>query len=116
MIPVFEPIITKSDIRSVTSALIKGQISGTFGDALPEFEKLCAKYHGVKYAVTTNSCTSALHLTVEALGIKSGDEVIVQAFTNIATCLAVVHAGATPIAADSEPDTWNIDISRIESK
>lgn len=116
MIPVFEPLITKEDVDSVTSAVRSGEISGSYGKALPQFEKMCADYHGVKYAVTVNSGSSALHLAVEALGIGRGNEVILSTFTNIATCLAVVHCGATPIAVDSEPATWNLDVNEIESK
>lgn len=116
MIPVFEPQITDDDIKSVTDALKKGQISGNYGDALIDLEKACADYHGVKYASSVNSGSSALQLAVDALGIHEGDEVLVSTFTNIATCLAITHAGAVPIAVDSEPDTWNMDINKIEDK
>lgn len=116
MIPVFEPLISDEDINSVNDALKKGQISGNYGDALSSFEKICAEYHGVKYASAVNSGSSALQLAVDALGIKEGDEVIVSTFTNIASCLAITHAGATPVVVDSEPDTWNMNVNQIEDK
>lgn len=115
MIPVFNPTITKDDIETVTKAVAKGDISGSFGDGLRDLEAYCCKYHQVKFASTVNSGSSALLLAVAALGIGKGDEVILSTFTNIATCLAITHNGATPVAIDSEPDTWNIDVTKIEA-
>ncbi len=114
MIPVFNPTITKKDILSVANALKKGEISGNYGESLRDLEKACADYHGVKYASAVNSGTSALQLAVESLGITKGDEVLVSTFTNIASCLAITRCGATPVAIDSESDTWNMDVKQIE--
>lgn len=116
MIPVFDTNIDKKDIESVVGALKRGELSGNYGKALVDFEKACADYHHVKYASAVNSGSSALLLAVASLGIGRGDEVILSTFTNIATCLAVTHNGATPVVVDSQPDTWNMDVSQIEDK
>lgn len=114
MIPVFEPSIGQEEIELVTDALKKGEISGSFGNYIPEFEKQFAEYCGVKHGIAVTSGTTALHLAVQAAGIGKGDEVLVSASTNIATALACYHNGAVPIAVDSENETWNLDLKKIE--
>lgn len=115
MISVFEPDISQEDIDLVTQALKSGQISGTFGHYIRDFEEACADYCDCKYGVAVSSGTTALHLAVAALNLKPEDEVIVSAFTNIATALAVYHNQCITKAIDSETDTWNININLIES-
>jgi len=115
MIPVFEPVIGEEEISAVTAALRKGELSGTFGDSLNEFEKQFAEYSDSTYGIAVTSGTTALHLAVAAAGIGSGDEVLVSASTNIATALAVVHNRAIPVPVDSEKDTWNLNIDLIPS-
>lgn len=115
MIPVFEPHIGEEEIRLVTEALRRGEISGSFGKFIPEFEEKFAKYIGVRHAIAVTSGTTALHLAVAAAGVGAGDEVLVSASTNIATGLAAYHNGAVPIAVDSEPMTWNLDLDLLES-
>jgi perosamine synthetase len=115
MIPVFEPVISQDDIDAVIAALKRGEVSGTFGEALSQFEKEFSAYVGCRYGVAVTSGTTALHLAVAASGIDPGDEVLVSACTNIATALAVVHNGAIPIPVDSEPATWNLNLDLIES-
>lgn len=115
MIPVFEPVIGKEEIASVNDALQKGEISGSFGNYIPDFEDAFAKYCGCNYGIAVSSGTAALQLAVTALGIGEGDEVLISASTNIATALAVIHNGAIPIPVDSEPQTWNLDLNLIES-
>lgn len=78
------------------------------------FEKEFAQYCGLKYAVGVNSGTDALFLGLLSLGIKKGDEVIVPAFTFIATALAVSYTGAKPVFVDIDERTYNIDIKKIE--
>jgi len=114
MIPVFEPIIGEDEIKAVVAALRSGEISGSFGKAIDEFESKFARYAGCKYGVAVTSGTTALQLAVDAAGIKSGDEVLVSASTNIATALAAVHNNAIPVPVDSENITWNLDIDLIE--
>lgn len=115
MIPVFEPVFGEKEIAYVTDALRKGEISGTFGHYLTEFEQRFAAYCGCKHGVATTSGTTALHLAVAAAGIGAGDEVLVSASTNIATALAVAHNNAIPVPVDSENETWNLDLDLLES-
>lgn len=114
MIPVFEPVIGEDEINGVVEALKRGEISGTFGRSLDEFEMEFADFVGCKHGVAVTSGTTALHLAVEALGIQAGDEVLVSASTNIATALGVVHKGAIPVPVDSEEVTWNLNLDLVE--
>ena len=77
-----------------------------------EFERGFAEYHGVKHALSVNSCTSAIHLAVEGLGLTG--EVILPSFTFVASANAVITGGAKPVFADIEWDTCNIDPDSIE--
>jgi perosamine synthetase len=114
MIPVFEPVIEEDDIDAVVAALRAGEISGTFGENIKNFEQEFANYVDCKYGVAVNSGSSALQLAVAAAGIGAGDEVLVSASTNIATALAALHNGAIAIPVDSEPHTWNLDLDKLE--
>jgi perosamine synthetase len=114
MIPVFEPDIGDEEREAVLAALARGEISGSFGTAIPEFERLFADYVGCKHGVAVSSGTTALQLAVAAAGIGPGDEVLVSACTNIATALAVAHNGAVPVPVDSEAVTWNLDLDLVE--
>ena len=115
MIPVFEPDIGSIEIDAVVAALNRGEISGTFGEALKQFEEEFSTYCGCKYGVAVSSGTAALQLAVAAAGIGDGDEVLVSASTNIATALAAYHNGAIPVPVDSEDETWNLDLDLVES-
>jgi perosamine synthetase len=114
MIPVFEPIIAEDEIQAVADALRRGEVSGSFGKSIEDFENEFAQYIGCKYGVTVNSGSSALHIAVAALELDRGDEILVSASTNIATALAVIHNGAIPVPVDSEPVTWNLNLDLIE--
>lgn len=116
MIPVFEPVIEEDDIEAVVAALRAGEISGTFGENIKQFEQEFAEYVDCKYGVAVNSGSSALHLAVAAAGIGEGDEVLVSASTNIATALAAYHNGALAIPVDSEARTWNLDLDKLEEQ
>ncbi len=115
MIPVSEPVFGEEEINAVVAALKRGEISGSFGKAIPEFEHKFAEYCGCKYGIAVSSGTTALHLAVSAAGIRKGDEILVSASTNIATALAAFHNGAVPVPVDSEETTWNLDNNLIES-
>jgi perosamine synthetase len=115
MIAVFDPVIGEDEIEAVTAALRRGEISGSFGRSIPQFEEEFAEYCGCKYGVAVSSGTTALHLAVAAAGIGAGDEVLISSSTNIATALAVIHNGAIPVPVDSEGTTWNLDLELIES-
>ncbi|MCS6969217.1 MAG: DegT/DnrJ/EryC1/StrS family aminotransferase [Cytophagales bacterium] len=116
MIPVFEPEIGQEEKDAVADALQRGEISGSFGQYIPNFERAFADYCGVKHGVAVSSGTTALQLAVRATGIGKGDEVLISASTNIATALAVIYNNAIPVPVDSEPVTWNLDLSLLESK
>ncbi len=115
MIPVSEPIVGEEEINAVVAALRRGEISGSFGETIPQFEQEFAEYCSCDYGVAVTSGTTALHLAVAAAGVGPGDEVLLSACTNIATALAVVHNGAIPVPVDSEPVTWNLNLDLVES-
>lgn len=114
-VPVCEPTFLGNERSYVLDALDTGWISSS-GKYVAAFEKAFADYCGVRYGVATCNGTTALHLALIALGIGEGDEVIVPDFTMIAPAFAVCYAGARPVFVDAEPETWNIDASRIEEK
>ena len=114
MIEVFEPIIGEEEIDAVVAALRRGEISGSFGESIPEFEQEFATYVGCEYGVAVSNGSTALHVAVAAAGIGPGDEVLISSSTNIATALAVIHNGAIPVPVDSENVTWNLDLDLIE--
>lgn len=115
MIPVFEPELTEQDARAVAEAVRNGEVSGSFGKTIPEFEARFAAYVGSAFGVAVSSGTTALELAVAVAGLGSGDEVLVSACTNVATALAPFRCGAVPVPVDSERTTWNLDLDLIES-
>ncbi len=108
------PLIEQSEIDEVVASLKSGWL-GT-GPKTHQFEEMFKKYKGSGFAMALNSCTAALHLSMLAIGIKRGDEVIVPTMTFAATANAVIHAGGKPIFADCEKDTMNIDPLDIKRK
>ena len=108
------PKIEQSEIDEVVKTLKSGWL-GT-GPKVAKFEQLFREYKGTKHALALNSCTSALHVSLIAIGIKPGDEVIVPAMTFAATANAVIHAGARPVFVDCEKDSMNISPEDIERK
>lgn len=84
-------------------------------DYISQFEQAFAEYLGTKYALSTSSCTGALHLALLALDIGPGDEVIVPDSTWVATAAAVTYVGATPVFADVERESWCLDPTSFES-
>jgi len=88
----------------------------TQGPKVAQFEKIFAERHGVRHALATTSCTTGLHLILAALGIGPGDEVIVPAFTWVATANVVLYCGAIPVFADVDRHTYNIDPADVARK
>lgn len=114
-IPVSAPSITSREISLVNAALRKKNISGNSPE-IEQFESLFAKeIADTKYAIAVNSGTSALMITMALIDLKPGDEVIVPSFTFIGTINMIRLYGAKPILIDSDMQTWNIDITKIES-
>ena len=114
-IPVCEPTLLGNELKYVTDAVQTGWISSA-GKYVTEFEQKFADYCGCKYGVAVCNGTVALHLALVALGIGKGDEVIIPDFTMIATAFAVCYTGAIPVFVDADPETWNIDVTKIEEK
>jgi perosamine synthetase len=114
MIPVFEPEIGEEEIAAVVAAIRRGEISGSFGKAIAEFEDGFAAYCGCRFGIAVTSGTTALQLAVATLDLEPGDEVLLSSSTNIATALAVIYANAIPVPVDSEAETWNLDLGLIE--
>lgn len=113
-IPLTKPYFTKDEEKEVIQTLRSGWIAQ--GPKVEAFEKEIADYIGVSYAVATSSCTTALHLALLLLGVRPGDEVIVPSFTFIATPNSVLYVGATPVFADVDRRTYNIDPKDILRK
>ena len=108
------PLIEQSEIDEVVKTLTSGWI-GT-GPKTHAFENAFRKYTGSRYAIALSSCTAALHLALEVVGVGPGDEVIVPSITFAATANTVVHCGATPVFADSDRETQNIYPQDIKRK
>lgn len=106
-IPLSGPEIDDSDIAAVVAVLKTPQLS--LGPHVPEFEAAVARYCGARYAIAVNSGTSALHLVNIALGLGPGDEVVTTPFSFVASSNSVLFVGATPVFADIDPITWDLD-------
>lgn len=106
------PAIGEEEIQSVAEVMRSGWI-GT-GPKAAEFESVFKKYIGTDHAIALNSCTAALHLSLLALGIKAGHEVITTPLTFCATANAIIHTGAKPVFVDVERETMNINPALIE--
>ncbi len=115
-IPVNDIKLSEEEVDYAIKAINSGFISGTSGEYIDKFEHEFAKFCGTKYAVSCSNGTTALQLAVKASGIKEGDEVLVNTFTNIASILAIIYNGAKPVLIDSRSDTWSMDENELELK
>ena len=114
MIPLSRPEFGDEEARAVADVLKTGWVSQ--GPKVAEFESLIAARVGAAHGVATTSCTTALHLALVASGVGPGDEVICPSYSFVATANAVLYAGATPVFADIDADTWNIDAADIAKR
>jgi perosamine synthetase len=111
-IPITRPLFGEAERLALVKPLDTGWV--VQGPFVQEFERKFAAFTGAPHAIATTSCTTALHIAVSALGVKPGDEVIVPAFTWIATPNVVEYMGATPVFCDVDLATFNIDVRQIE--
>lgn len=113
-VPLSQPSINQDDIDAVLAVMKTPTLS--IGPQVRAFEEAVAAYTGVAEAVAVNSGTSGLHVCLAASGVESGDEVITSPFSFVASANCAIYQGATPIFADIDPDTLNIDPAQIEAK
>jgi perosamine synthetase len=113
-IAISQPALGLEEWEALKEPIMSGWV--TQGPKVAEFEKLFAKRHDVKHAIGVTSCTTGLHLALVAMGISPGDEVVVPAFTWIATANAVLYCGASPVFVDVDRTTFNIDPNQLAEK
>ncbi len=111
-VPFHVPSIGEEEIAEVVDTLRSGWL--TTGPKVARFEREFAAAVGARHAVALNSATAALHLALEAVGVRSGDEVVIPTYTFTATGEVVTYLGARPILADCGPHTLNLDVSTLE--
>ena len=109
-IPIARPCIGEEEWQALREPIMSGWL--TQGPKVEAFERRFAELHEVRHAVATTSCTTALHLALLAVGVRPGDEVIVPAFTWVASANAVLYCGATPVFVDVDPTTFNVDMEQ----
>jgi perosamine synthetase len=114
MLPLAVPYLTADEEIAAAEAIRSGWVAQ--GPRVAEFESLVAAHCHVDHAVAVSNCTAALHLSLVALGIGPGDEVICPSMSFIATANAIAHAGARPVFADVCEETYNLDVESAESR
>jgi perosamine synthetase len=114
-VPIAVPAISEQDARAVYSAVASGWVSGR-GKYVLDFEKELSAWLGCDNVISCTSGTSALHLALSALGVSSGDEVIIPDFSMGAVSFAVAYTNARTVLVDSERDTWNMDSTKVGEK
>ena len=112
MIPLSVPEIRGNEWKYLKECLDTNWISSA-GTYVDKFERLVADYLGIKYAVATNSGTSALHMALKVSGVNENEEVFVSALSFIAPANAIRYIGAWPVFVDAEPDYWQMDPRKI---
>lgn len=113
MIPITKPCFGPEEAEAARKAVESGWVSQ--GPKVAEFERALADYCGTAEAVAVSNCTTALHLALLVLGVGPGDEVICPSMSFIATANSIRHAGATPVFADVDPQTYNLDPDAAEA-
>jgi perosamine synthetase len=113
MIPVAKPWIGEAEAEAVRRPLLSGWV--TQGPEVAAFEREFASFVETQHACAVSSCTTALHLALLAVGVRSGDEVVTVSHSYIATANSVRYCAATPVFVDIQPETYNIDPGLIES-
>ena len=114
-IPVNEPLLAGNEKKYLLECIETGWISSE-GPFIKEFEQKFAARVGRKHGIAVTNGTAALDAAVDALGLGKGDEVIMPTFTIISCITQIVRCGAIPVLVDSDPLTWNMDVTQIEAK
>lgn len=109
------PIFGNSERSGLLRVLESGNWGSTKGDEVASFEQQFAKLHSAKHGIALSSGTTALSIALKAAGVEAGDEVIVPAYTFIASATAIMDALATPVVVDTEVDTLNIDPEKVRA-
>src|SRR5918996_3185995 len=113
MIPVARPWMDEREAEAARRAILSGWV--TQGPEVAAFEQEFAAAVGAPHACAVSSCTTALHLALLAAGVGPGDEVVTVSHSFIASANSIRYCGARPVFVDVEPDTYNIDPSRVEA-
>src|SRR6476661_7391056 len=113
-IPFYKPCIGEEEIDEVVAVLRSGWL--TTGPKAKQFESDFAHYLGHRHAVAVNSCTAALHLALEAIGLKAGQTVVVPTMTFAATAEVVRYFNAIPLLADCRPSDFNLDVAHARAR
>ncbi len=114
-VPVNEPLLNGNEKKYLNECIDSGWISSE-GPFVADFENRFAKLVNRKHAIAVCNGTAAIDIAIEALGIGEGDEVILPTFTIISCINQIVRSGAKPILVDSDKSTWNMDVTKIESR
>ena len=115
MIPVCVPTLDGNELKYITECIETNWISAK-GEFVKRFQDGFSDFCHTDYGIAVCNGTVAIHLSLLAVGVSEGDEVIVPSMTTVATINPVVYCGAKPVFVDSESDTWNIDSKKIEEK
>jgi perosamine synthetase len=113
MIPIIRPCLGPEEAKAAQAVIESGWVSQ--GPKVAEFERVVADYCGAAHAVAVSNCTTALHLSLLTLGVGRGDEVICPSMSFIASANSICHTGATPVFADVDPRTYNLDADAAEA-
>lgn len=114
-VPVNTPLLSGNERKYLTECIDTGWISSE-GEFIKRFETQFSQYCGRKFGVAVANGSAALDIAVQALDIKSGDEVIMPTFTIISPAVSIIRAGGKPVLVDVDARTWNMDVNQIESK